>query len=559
MIDLFVVFTKGGIVKWQNSPQNPPTHIVNDLIADVFIEESHSSLDATYTKDIYTARWDVANDQGLVFVCIYKTLLHLPWVGQLVSQARRVFAQTNSSEFEAWFAKELAAKEAEAAKLDRKEKPKAVFAAENVSTDNISTVSTAVELATDSAPSGASTPAKTRRRGKKGKKEDIVDKKKKGVMRKWGEDGSAMDVGSDDDADLDFSSGPSGAVAYVEDVDMTSYGGANRQGDFVLKQLGDDEPPIPTKSRFGFLKNIMGGKTITQEDMDKVTAKVEEQLMQKNVAKEVATYLCNQVARSLVGCTTNSWTTVEQTVQTAMADALRKILTPSASLDLLHEVQRHKKTGGGRPYVISVVGVNGVGKSTNLSKIGFWLLQNKMRLLVAACDTFRSGAVEQLGVHVNRLNELAGRQGTGEVELFAQGYGKDPAHTAEKAVEYGQKNGFDVVLIDTAGRRHSDKRLMGDLEKFAKRARPDKIIMVGEALVGTDSVMQARNFNDAFGKDRNLDFFLISKCDTVGDMIGSIVNMTYATNIPVLFVGTGQHYTDLRTLSVDWAVRLLTQ
>lgn len=556
MIDHFVAFTKGGIVEWQYSPPTASnvTHIVNDLISDVFIEESYPVQDSTYSKDIYTARWSVANDQGLVFVCIYKTLLHLPWVGQLVIQAQRLYPQLSENEFEAWFATKLASLEAETVK------PEPVAVAKAPMVEKIESAVAIVD--TDSAASGASTPVggKTRRRGKKGKKEDpAVEKKKRGVMRKWGDDGQALDVGSDDDADLDFSSGPSGAAAVVEDVDMTNYGGANKQGDFVLKQLGEDEPAIPTKSRFGFLKNIMGGKTITQEDMDKVTAKVEEQLMKKNVAKEVAVYLCDQVSRSLVGCTTNSWTTVEQTVQQAMADALRKILTPSASLDLLHEVQRHKKLGGGRPYVISVVGVNGVGKSTNLSKIGFWLLQNKMRLLVAACDTFRSGAVEQLGVHVNRLNELAGRQGTGEVELFAQGYGKDPAHTAEKAVEYGEKNGFDVVLIDTAGRRHSDKRLMGDLEKFAKRARPNKIIMVGEALVGTDSVQQARNFNDAFGKDRNLDFFLISKCDTVGDMIGSIVNMTYATNIPVLFVGTGQHYTDLRTLSVDWAVRLLTQ
>ncbi|AOW07604.1 signal sequence receptor alpha subunit [Yarrowia lipolytica] len=557
MIDHFVAFTKGGIVKWQYSPPSASnvTHIVNDLISDVFIEESYPVQDSTYTKDIYTARWAVANEQGLVFVCIYKTLLHLPWVGQLVTQARQLFPQLDDNEYEAWFATKLASLEAETVK------PEPVAKAKVPVIEKIESSVTVVD--TDSAASGASTPiggGKTRRRGKKGKKDDsTAEKKKKGVMRKWGEDGQALDVGSDDDADLDFSSGPSGATAVVEDVDMTNYGGANKQGDFVLKQLGDDEPPIPSKSRFGFLKNIMGGKTITQEDMDKVTAKVEEQLMKKNVAKEVAVHLCDQVSRSLVGCTTNSWTTVEQTVQQAMADALRKILTPSASLDLLHEVQRHKKLGGGRPYVISVVGVNGVGKSTNLSKIGFWLLQNKMRLLVAACDTFRSGAVEQLGVHVNRLSELAGRQGTGEVELFAQGYGKDPAHTAEKAVEYGEKHGFDVVLIDTAGRRHSDKRLMGDLEKFAKRARPNKIIMVGEALVGTDSVQQARNFNDAFGKDRNLDFFLISKCDTVGDMIGSIVNMTYATNIPVLFVGTGQHYTDLRTLSVDWAVRLLTQ
>ena len=128
---------------------------------------------------------------------------------------------------------------------------------------------------------------------------------------------------------------------------------------------------------------------------------------------------------------------------------------------------------------------------------------------------------------------------------------------ARDAVAHAAANGFSVVLIDTAGRRHNDARLMSSLEKFAALARPDKILMVGEALVGTDSVQQARNFNAAFGQGRGLDGFIISKCDTVGDMVGTLVSMVFATGIPVLFVGTGQHYTDLRTLSVSWAVRLL--
>ena len=178
-------------------------------------------------------------------------------------------------------------------------------------------------------------------------------------------------------------------------------------------------------------------------------------------------------------------------------------------------------------------------------------------MLIAACDTFRSGAVEQLKVHVRRLQELTERLGSGEVQIFDEGYGKDAAVIAQKAIEYGQRHQFDIVLIDTAGRRHNDERLMSSLEKFGKLANPDKIVMVGEALVGTDSVQQAKNFNASFGPNRNLDFFLISKCDTVGDMIGSMVNMTYSTGIPVLFVGIGQTYTDLRTLSVDWAVNLL--
>jgi len=230
------------------------------------------------------------------------------------------------------------------------------------------------------------------------------------------------------------------------------------------------------------------------------------------------------------------------------------MLTPTTPLDLLREIAA---THGKRPYVISIVGVNGVGKSTNLSKICFFLLQNRLRVLIAAGDTFRSGAVEQLRVHVRNLQELTARQQAGEVDIYERGYGKDAATIARDAVQYAAQHKFDVVLIDTAGRRHNDTRLMSSLEKFAKLAQPDKILMVGEALVGTDSVSQARNFDSAFGPDRRLDGFIISKCDTVGDMVGTLVSMVHATGIPVLFLGTGQHYSDLRVLKAESVVELL--
>jgi signal recognition particle receptor subunit alpha len=237
-----------------------------------------------------------------------------------------------------------------------------------------------------------------------------------------------------------------------------------------------------------------------------------------------------------------------------MEKALRKILTPTSALDLLREIGAVQ---GKRPYVISIVGVNGVGKSTNLSKIAFFLLQNHYRVLIAAGDTFRSGAVEQLRVHVKNLEELTKREGKGGVALYEKGYGKDAAVIAKDAVTYAAQNKFDVVLIDTAGRRHNDQRLMSSLEKFGQLARPDKILMVGEALVGSDAVQQARNFDAAFGPGRRLDGFIVSKVDTVGDLVGTLVSMVHATGIPVLFLGTGQHYGDLRTLKVESVVGLL--
>jgi signal recognition particle receptor subunit alpha len=399
--------------------------------------------------------------------------------------------------------------------------------------------------------------------------------------RKWDADGFADE---DDGVNLDYSAAAAGEDATapaVEAVTQDSWGRKTAKGQFILKDLGDEVHSILENadsekatanassglvgSGFnaigGLFRNIVGGKTLTAADLEKPLKAMEDHLMEKNVAREAALRLCDGVKQELVGKKTGNFQSVDAALRAATESSLRKILTPTSSLDLLHEIQAvtspTTKGQTPRPYVISIVGVNGVGKSTNLSKICFFLLQNNYRVLVAACDTFRSGAVEQLRVHVRNLKELSARENVGEVDLYEKGYGKDAANVAKDAVSYAAANQFDVVLIDTAGRRHNDQRLMSSLEKFAKFANPDKIFMVGEALVGTDSVMQARNFNQAFGTGRGLDGFIISKCDTVGDMVGTLVSMVHATGIPIVFLGVGQHYGDLRGLSVPWAVGLL--
>lgn len=401
--------------------------------------------------------------------------------------------------------------------------------------------------------------------------------------RVWGPDGLADE---DDGVNLDYgaeASGEDGLISpSVDVVTPETWGSKTKKGQFVLKDLDDEVAAILDHDKAdksetsasasgvfgssvgvitGYFRNLVGGKTVTKQDLEKPMKAMEEHLVKKNVAREAAVRLCEGVEVEMLGKKTGTFEKVEAALRPALEASLRRILTPTSSLDLLQEIQSVTSPASSqvaaRPYVISIVGVNGVGKSTNLSKICYFLLQNNYRVLVAACDTFRSGAVEQLNVHVRNLKELSARENVGYVDLYQKGYGKDAANVAKDAVDYAAANNFDVVLIDTAGRRHNDTRLMSSLEKFAKLAKPDKILMVGEALVGTDSVMQARNFNAAFGAGRGLDGFIISKCDTVGDMIGTLVSMVHATGIPVLFLGTGQHYGDLRNLSVPWAVKLL--
>ncbi|GBC16724.2 uncharacterized protein OCT59_026542 [Rhizophagus irregularis] len=198
--------------------------------------------------------------------------------------------------------------------------------------------------------------------------------------------------------------------------------------------------------------------------------------------------------------------------------------------------------------------------STNLSKTCFWLLQNGLKVLIAACDTFRSGAVEQLRVHVRNLNALGQNS---NVELYERGYGKDAAGIAKDAINYAKINKFEVVLIDTAGRMQDNEPLMRALAKLVSVNNPDKIIFVGEALVGNEAVDQLTKFNQAL-KDfsglqnpRHIDGMILTKFDTVDDKVGAALSMTYTTGQPILFVGTGQTYTDLKNMRVGHIIHSL--
>ncbi|KAL1892844.1 hypothetical protein Sste5346_006735 [Sporothrix stenoceras] len=672
MLDSFEIITTSGVVLWSRNYAFVSPAVVNRFITDVFIEESttagtkedlasavaggSSASHAPFLTDQYAVKWAFSKDLGIIFVAVYKSLLHLSWIDKLVDNIKTLFVKlygdqltrpnttiVECARFDDYFDQQLnelegsgAAATGGRAILSSSEsspvagKTRQTIAATNSpdSTPSNSRPSTPSGLqagtgsgATSSAqPSPLSNLSRRARKAaqqkaaagggggsgsavqssdeatvRKHQKDGKTSKTaKKG--RKWGADGQAEE---DDDIQLDYSivdlpkgGGEKSDVAErpaLEQVDASTWGKTAKGGKFVLKDLDDevhsilasaDESNSKSKAASaaaaagndgligsslstigGLFRNVVGGKTLTKEDLDKTMKGMEDHLLKKNVAREAAVRLCESVEAELLGTKTGSFESTNARVKTALEAALTKMLTPTSSLDLLREIDAITRPGATslrkpRPYVMSIVGVNGVGKSTNLSKICFFLLQNRYKVLIAAGDTFRSGAVEQLAVHVRNLTELTAREG-GQVELYQKGYGKDAAAVAKDAVTYAGQNGYDVVLIDTAGRRHNDQRLMSSLEKFAKFANPDKILMVGEALVGTDSVAQARSFNQAFGSVRSLDGFIISKCDTVGSMVGTLVSLVHATNVPILFVGVGQHYSDLRNFSVSWAVERL--
>ena len=377
-------------------------------------------------------------------------------------------------------------------------------------------------------------------------------------MRKWA-NGELVDAVEDSVLDYSETADLAAISDVQQDVAKINLAAFQKQDNLVLLRelndiLGDadvdssansDKSSAAPAGFFTRLSSYFG----TSADINEVSKKFVEQLISKNIAPATAAAIVDKTKTRLVVKTVTA-----SAFKQALTEELTKILTPNLSTDLLHDIKRR---AGKRPYVISIVGVNGVGKSTNLAKLAYWFLHNNLSVLICACDTFRSGAVEQLKVHVNSLNKLNAAQA--RVDLFEKGYGGGDhvINTAKLAIAHGTLEAYDIVLIDTAGRTHSNAKLMAPLKKFGDAANPDKIIMVGEALVGTDSVEQAVNFDNAFGNRRGLDFFVISKVDTVGDLLGAMINMVVAAKVPILFVGTGQTYTDINKLSVKRVVDML--
>ncbi|XP_028321237.1 signal recognition particle receptor subunit alpha isoform X1 [Gouania willdenowi] len=315
---------------------------------------------------------------------------------------------------------------------------------------------------------------------------------------------------------------------------------------------------------FGMLKGLVGSKNLTQADMEPVLDKMRDHLIAKNVAAEIASQLCDSVAKKMEGKVMGTFTTVASTVKQALQDSLVQILQPKRRVDILRDVMDAQIQR--RPFVITFCGVNGVGKSTNLAKISFWLIENGFTVLIAACDTFRAGAVEQLRTHQRRLNSLHPPEkhgGRPVVQLYEKGYGKDAAGIAMEAIAYARNQSFDVVLVDTAGRMQDNAPLMTALAKLIAVNMPDLVLFVGEALVGNEAVDQLVKFNQALAdhsmsdKPRLIDGIVLTKFDTIDDKVGAAISMTYITGQPIVFVGTGQTYNDLRSLNARAVVSAL--
>lgn len=206
-----------------------------------------------------------------------------------------------------------------------------------------------------------------------------------------------------------------------------------------------------------------------------------------------------------------------------------------------------------KPYVIVFIGVNGVGKSTNLAKVAYKLKNAGLSVMLAACDNFRAGAVEQIKTHGRNL----------DIPVFDRGYKEEPSNIAFEAIRDATRKRIDVVLVDTAGRMQDNLPLMKELAQIVKVNKPNLVVFIGEALVGNDAVDQITKFNKAIEQESTesykaeINAILLSKFDTVDDKVGTALSLVYTTSKPILYVGVGQKYPNLKELNVSTVVHSL--
>lgn len=348
---------------------------------------------------------------------------------------------------------------------------------------------------------------------------------------------------------------------HIQDLEVES--------DYVPLEIDEKKGGNPNSGAnasgiLSYFKGIVGSKTLSRVELQSALEKMKDHLISKNVAADIAYKLCDSVATNLEGKSLGTFDTIASLVKNSLTTSLVRILSPKRRLDIIRDALEAKNNG--RPYTIAFCGVNGVGKSTNLAKICFWLIENDFSVLIAACDTFRAGAVEQLKTHTRHLNALHPSERHSNrtmVQLYEKGYGKDAAGIAMEAIKHANDTSIDIVLIDTAGRMQDNEPLMRSLSKLIKINDPDLVLFVGEALVGNEAVDQLIKFNQSladYSSNENphvIDGIVLTKFDTIDDKVGAAISMTYITGQPIVFVGTGQTYTDLKALNVNAVVHAL--
>ncbi len=279
------------------------------------------------------------------------------------------------------------------------------------------------------------------------------------------------------------------------------------------------------KGEKGFFKTITKKKIkISEKEFEVYKEELEMLLLENNVAFEISEKIIEKLREKIIGKEF-----LKREAESEINDFLKEIIKEILvnPFDIVKRIKNKKENNPKEPYVIMFCGINGSGKTTSVAKISEMLKNENISSVMVAGDTFRAASIEQLKKHGERLS----------VKVISHDYGTDPASVGFDAKKYAEKHKIDCVLIDTAGRMHTDKNLLKELEKISRVCNPDLKIFVGESITGNDAVEQAKTFNWHLGIDGSI----LTKAD-IDEKGGTALSIGFMTQKPILFLGTGQEY-----------------
>ena len=277
-------------------------------------------------------------------------------------------------------------------------------------------------------------------------------------------------------------------------------------------------------------------KRIKEDGLDDMLWELEVALMEADVALPVVEEIKQGVRDNLLGKKFSRGHTLEEVVELSLKDAVHNVLKLN-EFDFDEWFSQQK-----RPVSIMFVGINGTGKTTAIAKIANRLQKQGMTVVMAAGDTFRAGAIEQLSIHADRLG----------CKIIKHNQDADPAAVAYDAIEHAKAKRRDCVLIDTAGRMQTNSNLIDEMKKIVRVAKPDLKVFVGDSLAGNDAVEQARAFDEAIG----VDAVILTKIDA-DSKGGAALSIAHTIGKPIAFVCNGQEYDDIIKFDSDWMLKRL--
>jgi fused signal recognition particle receptor len=291
------------------------------------------------------------------------------------------------------------------------------------------------------------------------------------------------------------------------------------------------------------LKGLVNKVTTTElkpENLRPILQDFELTLAENDVALPVADRVCEELEKRLTGVQVKRLEDRRRIVEENLRQVLLEVMLTNNKIDLQKKIDEKREKG--EPFVLLFVGINGTGKTTTIAKVAEFLRDKGYSVVLACSDTYRAGSIEQLEEHAKRLG----------MRMITHKYGADPGAVAFDAVSHAKAHGINVVLIDTAGRMQTNQNLMNELHKVKRVVTPDLTVLTVDSLTGNDAVMQAEEFHKSVG----IDATILTKVDA--DVKGgSALSVTYVTQKPILFIGTGQRYKDLELFNPEKFVQMI--